>query len=458
MIHEDSLKEKWITDAAKQHKSDPILVEKVVRALSLLEHLQGSGLKFIFKGGTALMLLLKEPKRFSIDIDVIVSSKPNNMKEVLGAVLKSSDFLEYKINERQSKSNIKKEHYKFYYTPVTNARVEQEYILLDVLYEESHYGKYTNDIEIKSPFIKSEGENVKVTVPIPEAILGDKLTAFAPNTTGVPYGREKEVEIIKQLFDVGHLFDMVEDMAIVSKVFTQFVKTELDYRALKELDKEDVLNDMFQTALLLGTRGKSGLGDYNEIQKGVRNIKNYIFSENFHIERAMVPAAKAAYIATMLQTDTTKVAHFTNPMEIKDWMLEQSFETRLNKLKKSNPEAFFYWYNASLIFDENILVFSNEEIRTLKEAIKYFRAREGRFSGEDPLLNIIDKLDEERLRLNCYSKTDVSLILKVINENIEFMNKYDGYKMLTQEQAIANKQAILMLLFELRKRILKYNS
>ena len=57
----------------------------------------------------------------------------------------------------------------------------------------------------------------------------------------------------------------------------------------------------------------------------------------------MVPAAKAAYIATLLQTDTSKVAHFTNPMEVKDWTIKQPFETRLNKLKKSNPEAFFYW-------------------------------------------------------------------------------------------------------------------
>lgn len=344
MIHEDSLKEKWITDVAKKDKSDPILIEKVVRALSLLEHLQKSELEFIFKGGTALMLLLKEPKRFSIDIDIIVSSKPKNMEKVLNTVLESSDFLQYKLDKRQSKSNIEKEHYKFYYTPVTNARAEQEYILLDVLYEESHYGKYTNDIEIESSFIKSEDENIKVRVPIAEAILGDKLTAFAPNTTGVRYGRGKEVEIIKQLFDVGHLFDMVTDMTIVSEVFTQFAKTELIYRELKELNKDDVLNDVFQTALLMGTRGISGNGDYDELKKGVQNIKNFIFSENFHIERAMVPAAKAAYIATMLQTDTAKVTHFTNPMEVKDWTLEQPFETRLNKLKKTNPEAFFYWY------------------------------------------------------------------------------------------------------------------
>jgi predicted nucleotidyltransferase component of viral defense system len=346
MIHGDSLKEQWIKDIAKQHKSDPILIEKVVRALYLLEHLQNSGLKFIFKGGTALMLLLKEPKRFSIDIDIIISNKPENIQEILDGVLEGSDFLEYKIDERQSKSTIEKEHYKFYYKPVTNARADKEYILLDILYEKSHYGKYTSDIEIKSPFIKSEGANVKVTVPIPEAILGDKLTAFAPNTTGVPYGKGKEVEIIKQLFDVGHLFDIIEDMTIVSEVFAQFAKTELDYRGLRGLNKEDVLDDVFQTAMLMGTRGNAGNGDYIEIQRGIQNIKNFIFSENFHLERAMVPSAKAAYIAVMLKTGTAKIERYNNAQEIAAWELKQPLETRLNKLRKTNPEAFFYWYKS----------------------------------------------------------------------------------------------------------------
>ena len=31
-------------------------------------------------------------------------------------------------------------------------------------------------------------------------------------------------------------------------------------------------------------------------------------------------------------------------MQAKDWIIEQPFNTRLNKLKKSNTEAFFYWY------------------------------------------------------------------------------------------------------------------
>ncbi|MEZ4898078.1 MAG: hypothetical protein R2806_14660 [Saprospiraceae bacterium] len=72
-----------------------------------------------------------------------------------------------------------KAHYKFYYKPVTSARADKEYILLDILYEKSHYGEHTAEIPIQSSFLLTEGEQTKVTVPVPEAILGDKLTAYA---------------------------------------------------------------------------------------------------------------------------------------------------------------------------------------------------------------------------------------------------------------------------------------
>lgn len=346
MIHTDSLKEEWIKEVAQKHKSDPILVEKVVRALYLLEQLQNSELNFIFKGGTALMLLLPEPKRFSIDIDIIVSEKPVKIQDIFKSIIEKSDFLEYAEDKRETKSNIEKAHYRFYYRPVTNVRTDKDYILLDILYEDSLYADHIKEIEISSSFIKSEVKNTSVTVPISEAILGDKLTAFAPNTTGVPYGREKEIEIIKQLFDVGHLFDMIENVETVSAVFEQFANTELAYRNLKDLSSEDVLKDTFQTAMTIATRGKSGPGNFGELQKGIQNIKNYIFSENFHLERAMVPAAKSAYLSAILQTETKEVDRFTDPLEVTEWAIEQPFETRLNKLKKSNAEAFFYWYKA----------------------------------------------------------------------------------------------------------------
>ncbi|WP_233244132.1 nucleotidyl transferase AbiEii/AbiGii toxin family protein [Brumimicrobium oceani] len=318
----------------------------MIRALYLLELLQKAEIDFVFKGGTALMLLLSEPKRFSIDIDIIISEKLHRIEDVFSILIQESEFIHFKVDKRTDLSKIEKAHYKFYYKPVTNSRSKEEYILLDILYEKSHYGKYIQGIEVTSVFIKSIHENITVKMPISEAILGDKLTAFAPRTTGIPYYRNKEIEIIKQLFDIGNLFDIVENIEAVSMVFNQFAKTELAYRNISDCTPLDVLKDIYETSLVISTRGMGGIGNFEELQKGIRNIKNFIFSETFHLERAMILASKAAYLSAIIQSRTEDISRFSSPLEIVSWKIEQPFETKLNKLKKTNPEAFFYWYKA----------------------------------------------------------------------------------------------------------------
>lgn len=72
MIHPDSRTLSWIEQVAKDNKiKDITLVEKTIRAFSLLEALARSGCPFLFKGGSSLMLHLDTGKRLSIDIDII---------------------------------------------------------------------------------------------------------------------------------------------------------------------------------------------------------------------------------------------------------------------------------------------------------------------------------------------------------------------------------------------------
>ncbi|MBR5700209.1 MAG: nucleotidyl transferase AbiEii/AbiGii toxin family protein [Bacteroidales bacterium] len=72
MILPESRNLEWIEKAAADnHTTNPILVEKVIRAFSLLESLARSGCPFIFKGGSSLMLHFGSSRRLSIDIDLI---------------------------------------------------------------------------------------------------------------------------------------------------------------------------------------------------------------------------------------------------------------------------------------------------------------------------------------------------------------------------------------------------
>ncbi|MBU4293571.1 MAG: nucleotidyl transferase AbiEii/AbiGii toxin family protein [Actinobacteria bacterium] len=77
MIEETTFTKDWINQISNEYKkskkrADPALIEKATKALHLLESLTLTDLQFIFKGGTALLLLLDEMHRFSIDIDIII--------------------------------------------------------------------------------------------------------------------------------------------------------------------------------------------------------------------------------------------------------------------------------------------------------------------------------------------------------------------------------------------------
>lgn len=63
------------------------------------------------------------------------------------------------------------------------------------------------DKEITNELLIVDVPRIMVRVPCAECILGDKMTAFAPHTTGIPLGVGKSMEIIKQLFDVASLID-----------------------------------------------------------------------------------------------------------------------------------------------------------------------------------------------------------------------------------------------------------
>jgi len=346
MINQKEITAEWLSEVSKKHRNvDKILTEKTIRALLLLEGLAKQNLNFVFKGGTALMLHFNSTKRLSLDIDIILPQDIENFETILENVAESQGFLRKELQQRTTQSKIKKEHYKFFFTPLHKTNKEEEYVLLDVLYEKVNY-KNLITIPVQSAFVPTIDENLTVKIPSLDDILGDKLTAFAPNTTGIPYykhGDSMSMEIIKQLYDIGNLVDVVTDIETIKGTFLKFAETEIAYRNENQTPK-DVLNDIFQTALVIVTRGTDGSGNFDDLQKGIQRIKNLIFSESYQIEKAIVHASKAAYMAMLIKHNASSFDKFEHLQQLTDLTISEPFNTKLNKLKKSNPEAFFYWY------------------------------------------------------------------------------------------------------------------
>lgn len=347
MINKEALDIKWINQVTKGNRNaDKILVEKVIRALLLLEGLVLNKIPFVFKGGTSLMLLFDSTKRLSIDIDIIIADQIETLEDNLSNIVKEQGFNRIELQHRSSKSKIQKEHYKFFYTPIHKTAKEEEYILLDILFEEITYSNI-KAVPILSSFVPMKDEPIIVQIPCLEDLLGDKLTAFAPNTTGIPYYKGEDsmsMEIIKQLYDIGNLFDACKDLEIVKTTFRRFAKTELSYRNSNDKTATNVLEDIFQTSLCIVSRGVLGNGNFKELQLGITRIKGFIFSETYHIEKVIVSASKAAYLSILIEYEKKEIEKFENPLQIKEWSIINPEFNKINKLKKNNPEAFFYWY------------------------------------------------------------------------------------------------------------------
>ncbi|MBS1775017.1 MAG: nucleotidyl transferase AbiEii/AbiGii toxin family protein, partial [Bacteroidetes bacterium] len=335
MINLNEISSEWLNQVSKQHRNaDKILVEKVIRALLLLEGLAKQNLNFVFKGGTALMLHFNSAKRLSIDIDIILPNEIKDLESVLDAIVKEQGFLKWELQHRSTNSKIKKEHYKFFYTPLHKTNKNEEYVLLDILFEEVNYTNLIS-LPIYSDFVPQSGKPHNVNVPSLEDILGDKLTAFAPNTTGIPYFKKDDsmsMEIIKQLYDIGNLFDVINDLETIKTTFYRFAKTAIAYRNSAGISENDVLEDIYQTALCIVSRGTDGKGNFEELLNGILRIKGFIFSESYHIEKAIANASKAAYIAELIKHNAKTIERFENPNEMKDWLIGEPVNNKLNKL------------------------------------------------------------------------------------------------------------------------------
>jgi hypothetical protein len=291
------------------------------------------------------MLHLNSSKRISIDIDIICPPD-TDIDVYLNKYVEEYGFTGIKLLERKHIHSIPKSHAKFFYQVAYVTNTDTEYILLDVLFEEIHYNKI-DKLPVASRFLKTEGEPVFVNIPSVADLLGDKLTAFAPNTTGIPYFKGEKscsMEIIKQLFDIATLFDVIDDFSVVASTFHRFAGVELAYRHFNTDDIPAVLDDIFRTSLCICLQGANSKENFTQLQDGIKKVQNFIHSERYSLEKAITDASKTACLATMLKHNIVIIDKYNANINMRDRTISEPLNTKLNKLKKTNIEAFFYWY------------------------------------------------------------------------------------------------------------------
>jgi hypothetical protein len=165
----------------------------------------------------------------------------------------------------------------------------------------------TEERELISDILNMEGGSVLVHMPDVESILGDKLTAFAPTTIGVPLSvepghRPKRVEVLKQLYDIGNLFDLAESAKNIRETYDVVATHEIAKFGL-EITPEDSLRDSLRHAYIIGRGGKVDKPQYDAIAKGYKDFNKFVADLSFDENQAALAAAKTAYLVNVLLSD-----------------------------------------------------------------------------------------------------------------------------------------------------------
>ena len=109
MISRDTYSMEHVNALREKYRKDPALLERVLFAFGLLEAITYTGMPFIFKGGTSLLLIHDQPLRLSTDIDILV--KPGT--DVDRYLKEAAEVFPFKSGEedfRAAKNRIEKRH------------------------------------------------------------------------------------------------------------------------------------------------------------------------------------------------------------------------------------------------------------------------------------------------------------------------------------------------------------
>ncbi len=336
-----------ISQLRKTTGADPSILERTVFAFGLLEAIRRVDMPFIFKGGTSLLVLLEQPRRLSTDIDIIVD-RDTDVDSYIEKAGKIFPFVSVEEHKRSGVSNIEKRHFRFHFL---SPRTGKEFnILLDIVFETNPYLRVMKQ-PIRNSLLLSEGEDLMVDLPDRNCILGDKLTAFAPHTTGIPFGIGKELEIIKQLFDCWTLLQEMDDYGTVAAVYEKVSRIELGYRGLDH-SPSDCLMDTIQSCICILGRGSIRPQEYADFSAGISAIQGHIFTGRINGENAGAYASEVMYLASCLLTGQTEYERVTDPDVYRSMQLPLKGFRKISGIRNTDPLAYAYLIKSFQMLNE----------------------------------------------------------------------------------------------------------
>ncbi|MDR2578284.1 MAG: nucleotidyl transferase AbiEii/AbiGii toxin family protein [Chitinispirillales bacterium] len=271
-----------------------VLAEQAVHCLELVAELSSCGLSFQFKGGNSLLLILGEPKRFSIDVDVATDKPREEIEAALDRIVAEFGvFTKWERRQHKTKPWLPLSSYHLYYNSVFDDAPTDANIMFDVQMRRSDYETEFKEVCCGEIYKSS----VKTELPLPSSIISDKLLTLGPATLGIPIGRGKEAQRLKHVYDVSRLAATMPDIAAMRVSFHNCLKQENELQGTTHTVM-DIVKDTL--ALLFTTAQHDVMPESSEIPalseniKGLKPFAAHLFESMYDWEKLRRDMARTA--------------------------------------------------------------------------------------------------------------------------------------------------------------------
>lgn len=288
-------------------------LEKAIFCLEYLGQLQEEGLDFIFKGGSAVQILLGNSwTRLSVDVDICTNASKEEFESILRKVYEKIDreaFL-YSRRERVISSDVPFYLYRIE-TPALTDRSRT--ILLDAIGIKPKVP--TQRTPLKAFFFDS---SVEVTTPTVGALLGDKLSTVGPNTIGRPLRDSRNgLEYVKHFCDINRLQKSDFCFEECAESYRESVGIQSKVRG-KHFTLDECFDDMLITCrvaslpqqageqvsdkLLQGETKERAKNEFRILRDGLRRFRPFLVDGTSYVwDKLRVSAARTALLIKMIE-------------------------------------------------------------------------------------------------------------------------------------------------------------
>ncbi len=297
-------KSRFSKEHIERHRlnASPELAEQAVHCLELVAELSEGGLSYQFKGGNSLLLILSEPKRFSIDVDVASDRSREEIEKVLDAIVpKYGVFTRWERRQHKTKPWLPLSSYYLYYNSVVTDAPDTN-IMLDVQMRRSAYKTEFKPVRCGELYVSA----AKVELPLPSSIISDKLLTLGPATLGIPIGRGKEAQRLKHVYDVSRLSATLPCVNEMRESFRSCLKQENELQETNH-SVEDIVKDtlkfLWTTARLDKQPSSSEDPALSENINGLTPFAAHLFERGYNWQNLRRDMARAAVCMSVVGND-----------------------------------------------------------------------------------------------------------------------------------------------------------